>query len=209
MYYPYIFLRFHQNQDAILAKHARKDATVSLHRESELNTLTRVCPNCKRENEATALTCSNCGASLNDFLTEAMSISDPGQTTLPETEMFVDTALIPEGGIGIRVAGTPKPYYLFVHKELIIGRPTDSDAALESVLDLSDVAAYAMGVSRRHAKIRRTATGFEVIDLDSRNGTWLNAERLVPNKPYPFASGSQLRIGKMRLLLIYQTPPRK
>jgi pSer/pThr/pTyr-binding forkhead associated (FHA) protein len=124
---------------------------------------------------------------------------------IPDVESFIDTSLIPEGGIGIRVAGTPRPYYLYIHKELIIGRPTDSDAALESVLDLSDAAAYAMGVSRRHAKIRRTATGFEVVDLDSRNGTWLNGERLLPNRPYPFGSGSQLRMGKLRLLVIYNS----
>jgi hypothetical protein len=174
-----------------------------------LNTLTKVCPICRSENEATALECHSCGASLNDFPTEAISVPDLANMPVPDVESFIDTSMIPEGGIGIRVAGTPKPYYLYIHRELIIGRPTDSDAALESVLDLSDVAAYSMGVSRRHAKIRRTATGFEVIDLDSRNGTWLNAERLIPNKPYPFVSGSQLRMGKMRLLLIYHTTPEK
>jgi hypothetical protein len=117
-------------------------------------------------------------------------------------ESFMDVALIPENGVGIHVAGAPKPYYVHMYKELILGRT--ADATLEAVLDLSDLNAAEMGVSRRHALIRRTESGFEVVDLGSRNGTWLNAERLVPNKPYPFPSGSHLRIGQMRLLVIYR-----
>lgn len=40
-------------------------------------------------------------------------------------------------------------------------------------------------VSRRHAAVRPTPGGWEIVDLDSRNGTWLNGERvtqaLLPN----------------------------
>jgi len=52
--------------------------------------------------------------------------------------------------------------------------------------------------------IRRTEHGYEVIDLSSRNGTWLNDDQLVPDKPYPLASGSQLRLAKMRLFVLYR-----
>jgi len=168
-----------------------------------LNTPRKICPACNTENEATAEDCRNCGALLNDFPTDLVAPPDLVNAPIPEVESFMDTSMIPEDGIGIHVANAPKPYYLYIYKELIIGRPTDADATLEAVLDLSELGAYAMGISRRHARIRRTATGFEVLDLDSRNGTWLNAERLIPNKPYPFVSGSQLRIGKMHLLLVY------
>jgi pSer/pThr/pTyr-binding forkhead associated (FHA) protein len=66
-----------------------------------------------------------------------------------------------------------------------------------------------MGVSKRHAMIRRNESGFEVLDLSSRNGTWLNAQKLVPNKPYSFPSGSQLRMGQMRLLVVYRSVPKE
>ena len=130
-----------------------------------------------------------------------------GQSNAPAENVgsFIDVALIPEGGIGIYAAGTFKPYYLRVDKELIIGRKTETTAESIAILDLSDLDAFNMGLSRRHAMIRRTESGFEVVDLSSSNGTWLNAERLIPNKPYPFASGSQLRIGNMRLFIIYHT----
>jgi pSer/pThr/pTyr-binding forkhead associated (FHA) protein len=115
----------------------------------------------------------------------------------------VDAALIPEGGVGVYIAGSFKPQYLRMDTELIIGRNTDNSP--ETFLDLIDLDAFNMGISRRHAVIRRAGSGFEVVDLSSTNGTWLNAERLVPNRPYPLASGSQLRLGRVRLFVIYNS----
>jgi len=173
----------------------------------DLNTSGKLCPICKNENVYTASVCRHCGALLEENPTNIVAIPENtgGQSSAPveNVESFIDVALIPEEGIGIYVAGAFKPYYLHIYKELIIGRP--AEAALESILDLSDLDAANMGVSRRHVMIRRTDSGFEVVDLSSRNGTWLNAERLVPNKSYPFASGSQLRLGRMRLFVIYHT----
>lgn len=134
------------------------------------------------------------------------NMGGPPSAPVENAGSFIDVSLIPEDGVGIYVAGSFKPFYLYIYRELIIGR--ESDAPLEAVLDLSDLDAVNLGVSKRHAMIRRTGSGFEVVDLASRNGTWLNAERLAPNRPYPFASGSQLRIGHMRLLVVYH-PVRK
>lgn len=172
-----------------------------------MNTSGKICSICNTENAHTAFVCSNCGATLEENQTTKVAITENigGQAYAPveNVESFIDVALIPEEGVGIYVAGAVKPYYLHVYKELIIGRPTD--AALESILDLTDLDAAAMGVSRRHVMIRRTDSGFEVVDLSSRNGTWLNAERLTPNRSYPFASGSQIRLGRLQLFVIYHT----
>ena len=165
----------------------------------------KICPICKHKNADTATVCSSCGAWLEGEPTNLVAITGylDGKSSVSAEDVaaFIDVALIPEGGLGIHIAGAPKPYYVPIYHEIIIGRPTD--ATLESVLDLSDLDAFNMGVSRRHAMIRRAGFGFEVVDLSSRNGTWLNAEQLIPNKPYPFASGSQLRLGRMRLLIVY------
>lgn len=175
-----------------------------------MNTSEKICPVCNTENEDTASVCTNCGAWLEENPIKLVAIPENigGQShaSVEHTESFIDLALIPEDGVGIYVVGECKPYYLHIYKELIIGRATE--ATLASVLDLSELNAANMGVSRRHAMIRRTGSGFEVVDLSSRNGTWLNAERLIPNKPYPFASGSQLHVGQMRLLVMYH-PVRK
>jgi len=173
--------------------------------------LSKSCPICQTENVPAALACQNCGALLDGNPTNIVATPEiiKGQSNSPVQNLspFLDESLIPEDGVGIHIAGAGKPYYVHIYKELIIGR--EADATLESVLDLSELDAFAEGVSRRHAKIRRSETGYEVLDLASRNGTWLNAERLVPNRPYRFASGSQLRIGQMRLLIAYRTSLKK
>jgi hypothetical protein len=119
-----------------------------------------------------------------------------------EKSPFIKAALIPEDGVGIHVGGTLMPYYLSFDKELILGR--QAGAPLETVLDLSLLNAFDLGVSRRHAMIRRTDAGFDVLDLASRNGTWLNATKLIPHQPYRLISGSQLRLGKMQLFIMYR-----
>jgi FHA domain-containing protein len=170
----------------------------------DLSTSVKLCPICQHENADTASVCTHCGALLEENPTKIVALPEHigGQSSAPgeNAESFIDIALIPENGVGIYVAGASKPYYVDIYKELILGRQLGT---LESILDLSDLDAFSKGVSRRHAMIRRTESGYEVVDLSSRNGTWLNAERLVPNQPYPFVSGSQLRIGEMRLLVMY------
>ena len=74
----------------------------------------------------------------------------------------------------------------------------------EALFDLAPLGGYHLGLSRRHAVIWRNQHGYEVLDLGSVNGTWLNDERLIPHKPYPLASGSHLRVGRMRLLVVYR-----
>jgi hypothetical protein len=117
-------------------------------------------------------------------------------------------ALPPPDGIAIYIAGTANPVFLSTDGEFVIGRKTDKQEALgPPMLDLSEFGGFAMGVSRQHVNIRKAESGYEVVDLSSANGTWLNDERLIPDRSYPFASGSQLRIGRMRLLILYHSIP--
>jgi len=161
----------------------------------------RFCPVCHSLNEDTALMCSSCGAILDGIPTNSVIPTEDFSPML-EKSPFIKAALIPEDGVGIHVGGTLMPYYLSFDKELILGR--QAGAPLETVLDLSLLNAFDLGVSRRHAMIRRTDAGFDVLDLASRNGTWLNATKLIPHQPYRLISGSQLRLGKMQLFIMYR-----
>lgn len=52
------------------------------------------------------------------------------------------------------------------------------------------------GASRVHAEIFRVSGGYILKDLDSRNGTLLAGEAMVPYKEYPLTEGSVFTIVK-------------
>lgn len=68
------------------------------------------------------------------------------------------------------------------------GRHPDSDIFLDDV-----------SVSRRHAEFRRSGGGFEVVDVGSLNGTYVNRE---PIESSALAGGDEIQIGKFRLVYL-------
>jgi len=160
----------------------------------------KFCPVCHNLNKDTAFICRTCNSELEGKSTALITTTEHASPTA-DASAYIDMTMIPEGGVAIYIASATKPYYLSVYKELVLGR--QAGETVEALLDLTDLSAYNMGVSRRHAIIRREDSDFEVLDLASRNGTWLNTMRLVPNKPYRFASGSLLRLAQIRLFIMY------
>ncbi|MDK1081459.1 MAG: FHA domain-containing protein, partial [Anaerolineae bacterium] len=73
----------------------------------------------------------------------------------------------------------------------------------EYLVDLTPLDAINLGISRVHAMIRETKDGYQIIDMESSNGTWLENERLVPKKIYPLESGSRIRLGRLNILVFY------
>jgi len=167
-----------------------------------------ICPACKESNELEAVFCRRCGAPLED------PFMDPGARTkttnipalVPERigDWSIDQAAVPEHGIGVYIEGEFQPAFRDSGPEFVIGRKAETNALVSEVLfDLAPLGGYARGISRRHVVIQLTEHGYEILDLGSVNGTWLNDERLAPHKNYPLASGSHLRLGSMRLFVFY------
>jgi hypothetical protein len=175
-----------------------------------MSILENVCPACTHKNDLEAVVCGHCGVALDD------PFMDPGAKTKttdmpalvphsrgdePKDWSFA-AATIPAHGIAMYVEGASGPAYIDASGEVVIGRKAEGTS--EGLLDLAPFGGYHLGLSRRHAVIRRTEHGYEVLDLGSVNGTWLNDERLVPHKAYPLTSGSHLRLGSMRLFVLYR-----
>lgn len=51
-------------------------------------------------------------------------------------------------------------------------------------------------LSRRHARVERSGGRFKVVDLESRNGTWVNEERIEERELSP---GDEIRLGGLRI----------
>ena len=173
-----------------------------------MNITENICVICKESNELEAIVCGHCGAALED------PFMDPGARTkttnmsavVPESigDWSVNQTAVPEHGIAVYIEGEFNPAYRYSSEEFVIGRKVDITSPVsEGLLDLAPLGGYARGISRRHAVIQRTEHGYEILDLGSSNGTWLNDERLAPHEYYPLASGSHLRLGSMRLFVLY------
>ena len=72
------------------------------------------------------------------------------------------------------------------------GRHPDSDIFLDDVT-----------VSRRHAEVVHAGDGYQLRDVGSLNGTYLNRERI--EHEVPLANGDELQIGKFKLVFFSGT----
>jgi len=174
-----------------------------------MNISENICPVCKTKNELEAIVCGHCGAALDDPFIESGLKTKTSDMQALTPEMIRDWSLkeakgvtVPDSGISLYVDGHSMPAYIDSRGEFVLGR--QSGMTSELLLDLAPFGGYSLGLSRRHAVVRWTGDGYQVLDLGSVNGTWLDEERLVPHKSYRLPSGSHLRLGHMRILVLYR-----
>jgi pSer/pThr/pTyr-binding forkhead associated (FHA) protein len=140
-----------------------------------------------------------------DHLSEALTTNLSGDQNSEMNIGAIDELSIPERGISFYIVRISRAVTVDSDGDnFFIGR-SPQENFVGPMLNLEDLDGFAMGISRRHALIRLADQGYEVIDLASRNGTWLDGQRLVPNKAYPLKSGSLLRVGQERMLIRYNS----
>jgi FHA domain/zinc-ribbon domain len=148
------------------------------------------CNQCGHNNPPGSNFCSSCGAplaTLREDPTTVTFIPEPGEGY---DELSVDFDEVPTG-IGILVVkrGPNVGSRFALEKDVIqAGRHPESDIFLDDVT-----------VSRRHADIVRTDTGYFVRDAGSLNGTYLNRERV---EQAPLDDGDELQIGTFKLVFL-------
>jgi pSer/pThr/pTyr-binding forkhead associated (FHA) protein len=166
------------------------------------------CPACKHANPSSAAICQFCGADLGRG-----EESKSGEKTRFKTKLLPEegqaqiadhSPAAPAQGIAIYVISSNRPVLVSDKQELILGRRAPNDPVNDDLVDLVDYGAYECGVSRRHASIVRTENGYQITDLGSPNGTWLEQVRLVANQPYPLKSLSKIFLGRLHLILVYK-----
>jgi len=170
----------------------------------------KFCPVCKHKNEPDARVCAYCGSPL-EFSQEGPSttrrVNRKGEETnvLPGSveEVFQKAIKPPPEGIAIYVREFAAPIEVRKEHAFTLGRLLAGDNEQDFV-DLKPFGGYENGVSRRHALVRRTAEGFEILDLGSTNGTWMDKKRLTPEKPYPIKSGSPISLGRLQIFMVFQ-----
>jgi hypothetical protein len=71
-----------------------------------------------------------------------------------------------------------------VRRAVVVGRGEASDLRLPET-----------GVSRQHVRFQRGPQGWEVVDLGSTNGTFVNGRRLPAHQPLVLHQGDQIALG--------------
>jgi hypothetical protein len=162
----------------------------------EMNThaFIKFCPVCKLGIDANSIVCRHCGTTLDLTPPGGVEQSNDLMMRLPN----------PHAGLAVYPVGTSSPIAVTVEKEFVLGRETGEGS--EKIIDLSSLDGFAMGVSRRHARIRAFENGYKIIDLNSSNGTWLNGQILAPTIANDLPSGSSVQLGHLKLVVIYNAP---
>jgi hypothetical protein len=97
------------------------------------------------------------------------------------------------------VTGTETVLPLPLQKEVVLGR-NDPRATRQPEIDLGPHGAAEAGVSRFHARLRYTAVGWLLEDLNSTNGTSLNMSRVRAGEQHMLQSGDVIRCGRLMLV---------
>ena len=159
------------------------------------------CTACGKQNPDDARFCAQCGTKLLgdgegaaplDEATATISIGTPEKADTSDRHLSpVDAAAVdalPPGSAMLVVQKGPSAGSRFLLDVDVVGagRHPDSEIFLDDVT-----------VSRRHAEFRRTATGYDVSDVGSLNGTYVNRDRI---DSVELNDGDEVQIGKYRLV---------
>jgi hypothetical protein len=150
------------------------------------------CPQCGHRNALGASFCSSCGASLDAADHTTMSVTVQIESTMDELEINLDE--LPRGiGMLVVTRGPNSGSRYALDEPLVtVGRHPDSMIFLDDIT-----------VSRRHAEMRHLGGRYEVADVGSLNGTYLNRERV---ESATLKDGDELQIGTFKLLFIAGRP---
>lgn len=89
--------------------------------------------------------------------------------------------------------------FIYEEDRITIGRDPSNTLVLEDEKKI---------VGRKHAEINRSGGVYRVVDLESKNFTYLRGERLEASRPYPLREGDVFKIGDFEIEFALTTPAR-
>jgi hypothetical protein len=162
------------------------------------------CPNCKNKEMNGAIYCSKCGGQLMDahLITQKIQTAETSKVVESKINRIQPPPEVPlQSWISLHIVESGQVLSLADRTEFTLGRSAAGQPILPDV-DLTAYNAYANGVSRLHAAIKRVHDQTVVVDLGSSNGTYLNGVRLSPYIEAPVSHGDLVHLGKLKLQVL-------
>ncbi len=103
--------------------------------------------------------------------------------------------------IQLLIRGEMPPLMVEVRLDPVILGRYDPEAMKQPEIDLTKYNAHEDGVSRLHAELLLHEDRVCVQDLSSRNGTYVNNEKLAPYIEHPLCDGDWLKLGRLKILI--------
>lgn len=162
-----------------------------------------ICPNCQNKNLDGIVFCVECGMQLSGLQPIVTQNISADQRPFPPMEKR-KTAPFPEdldtwASLHLMESGQILP--LGDRTEFTLGRVSEAQPIMPDI-DLTPYQAYANGVSRLHAVLKREGKRVLVMDLGSSNGTYLNGNRLPPNVEQTLNHSDMLSLGKLKIQIL-------
>jgi pSer/pThr/pTyr-binding forkhead associated (FHA) protein len=139
-------------------------------------------------------TCQQCGEENAEGYVLCVKCGHPSPLTNPQSQPTQDVTF----SIKFRIEGEELPLTLVPAQRAMMGRQAPFMLQVPDV-DLTDFSAAEHGISRVHAVVDCTRTGLQITDLDSRNGTFVNGEKVHPFNAHILRHGDTVRLGSLSL----------
>jgi len=166
------------------------------------------CPNCSHQNMAGSAFCTECGVALltSDTLTTLkMDTEQSSKLAAPKPPPAPRQAAPGDNWATLHLMDSGQMLPLSARNEFTIGRVAAGQPVMPDI-DLTPYQAYAHGVSRLHAVIRRGIAEVLLTDLESANGTFVNGRRLGSNEEIPLANGDVVALGGLKIQILMKSP---
>lgn len=147
-----------------------------------------------------AIRCPRCGA-LIEAQPEESTTTELVRKPQAVSELNTATELPADARVVLQFLPSAHCVTLDLLHPVVLGRGalTGSDG----LIDLTGCEARQHGVSRRHCLLKRDGRFLIAIDLDSTNGTYLNSDRLEPNRAVIVSSGDRLILGTLHVMVTF------
>jgi len=166
----------------------------------------KICPYCAHANREGELFCEECGHPFVNQQGVATTQLVGEDRAVYEQRMAWGTARFDsQSSILVRIQNQADPIKLAPKDELMLGR-ADVRSEWMPDLDMSSFGGAELGVSRRHAAIRRGENTLMLVDLGSANGTTVNGIPVSADEPHPLADGTVITLGETTLLFRLGSP---
>ncbi len=164
-----------------------------------------VCPNCKHKNMAGSMFCAECGSQLvgtNELVTQNITTDKLNTASMKKpTGGLAKNFNTNEAWASLHLLDTGQVLPLSDRNEFTMGRVSEGQPIMPDI-DLSPYSAYAAGVSRLHAVIKRVTGNIIFMDLGSANGTYVNGKRLTSNSEQRLVHGDIIALGKLKIQVL-------